>query len=63
MSYSAWAYHRLALSARDIEDLLAERGIILSYKSIGRWCLNFGCSSGVTVIVIAWGMTESSDVQ
>jgi len=42
ISYSVWAYHRFALSFRDVEDLLAERGIIVSYESIRRWCLKFG---------------------
>ncbi len=44
ISYSVWAYHRFALSFRDVEDLLEERGIIASYESIRRWCLKFGPS-------------------
>jgi putative transposase len=35
-------YHRFTLSFRDVEDLLAERGIIVSYESIRKWCLKFG---------------------
>ena len=35
-------YHRFNLSARDIEDLLAERGISVSYESIRLWCIKFG---------------------
>ena len=42
ISYAVWAYHRFALSFRDVEDLLAERGVIVSYESIRRWCLKFG---------------------
>ena len=42
ISYSVWAYHRFALSFRDVEELLAERGIIVSYESIRRWCRKFG---------------------
>ena len=34
ISYAVWAYHRFALSLRDVEDLLAERGVIVSYESI-----------------------------
>jgi transposase-like protein len=30
------------LSSRDIEDLLAERGIAVSYESIRLWCIKFG---------------------
>lgn len=40
--YAVWAYHRFCLSFRDVEDLLAERGVIVSYESIRRWCLKFG---------------------
>ena len=42
ISYSLRAYHGFALSFRDVEDLLAERGIIVSHESIRRWCLKFG---------------------
>jgi putative transposase len=37
-----WLYHRFNLSHRDIEDLLAERGILVSYESIRLWCNKFG---------------------
>ena len=36
ISYAVWAYHRFCLSFRDVEDLLAERGIIVSYETIRR---------------------------
>jgi len=42
ISYTIWVYHRFSLSFRDVEDLLAERGIQVSYESIRRWCLKFG---------------------
>ena len=42
ISHAVWLYHRFTLSFRDIEDLLAERGIIVSYESIRQWCLKFG---------------------
>lgn len=35
-------YYRFCLSYRDIEDLLAERGITVSYETVRRWCLRFG---------------------
>ena len=34
--------HRYCLSFRDVEDLLAERGIIVSYETIRQWCGKFG---------------------
>ena len=42
ISYAVWLYFRFNLSHRDIEDLLAQRGIIVSYKSIQLWCIKFG---------------------
>jgi putative transposase len=40
--YAVWIYHHFALSLRDVEDLLAERGIIVSYETIRIWCRRFG---------------------
>ena len=34
IQYAVWLYHRFNLSHRDIEDLLAERGITVSYEAI-----------------------------
>ncbi len=42
ISYAVWLYYRFNLSHRDIEDLLAERSIIVSYESIRLWCKKFG---------------------
>ncbi len=42
IQYAVWLYHRFSLSYRDVEDLLAERGITVSYESIGLWCNKFG---------------------
>ena len=33
-SYAVWAYYCFSLSLRDVEDLLAERGIVVSYEAI-----------------------------
>jgi putative transposase len=40
--YAVRVYHRFNLSHRDVEDLLAERGVIVSYKSVRLWCIKFG---------------------
>ena len=37
-----WLYRRFTLSFRDVEDLLPERGIGVSYKSVRRWVNHFG---------------------
>ena len=42
ISYAVWLYFRFNLSHRDIEDLLAQRGVIVSYESIRFWCIKFG---------------------
>jgi len=42
ISHAVWLYHRFCLSLRDVEDLLAERGITVSYESIRQWCNRFG---------------------
>jgi len=42
ISYAVWVYYRFNLSHRDIENLLAERGITVSREAIRRWCIKFG---------------------
>tara|TARA_Y100001956_G_C4067865_1_gene162527 strand:+ start:148 stop:858 length:711 start_codon:yes stop_codon:yes gene_type:complete len=42
IGYAVWAYHRFALSLRDVEDLLAERGVTVSYETIRDWVNRFG---------------------
>ena len=42
IQYAVWLYNRFNLSHRDIEDLLAERGITVTYESIRLWCNKFG---------------------
>ncbi len=42
IQYAVWLYFRFNLSHRDIEDLLAERHIAISYESIRLWCNKFG---------------------
>jgi putative transposase len=42
IQHTVWLYYRFNLSGRDIEDLLAERGIAVSYESTRMWCIKFG---------------------
>jgi putative transposase len=42
ISYAVWLYYRFSLSFRDIEDLLAQRGVEVSYETIRQWCEKFG---------------------
>src|SRR5271155_2847179 len=40
--HAVWLYARFTLSYRDVEDLLAERGLDVSYETVRRWVLKFG---------------------
>jgi putative transposase len=40
--HAVWLYHLFSLSFRDVELILAERGVVVSYESIRRWCIRFG---------------------
>ena len=42
ISHAVWLYARFALSCRDVEELLSERGIEVSYESVRRWVGRFG---------------------
>ncbi len=38
IGHAVWLYFRFALSYRDVEELLAERGVVVSYETIRQWC-------------------------
>jgi len=42
IQHAVWLYFRFPLSFRDVEDMLAERGIDVSYESVRRWSVKFG---------------------
>src|SRR5918911_1669633 len=42
IAHAVWLYFRFHLSFRDVEELLAERGIVVSYEAIRHWCYTFG---------------------
>ena len=42
IAYAVWAYHRFTLSTADVEDLLAERGVIVSRETVCNWVNRFG---------------------
>lgn len=42
ISHAVWLYHVFSLSFRDVELILAERGVTVSYESVRQWCLKFG---------------------
>jgi putative transposase len=42
IGHAVWLYFRFALSYRDVEELLAERGVVGTYETIRRWSRKFG---------------------
>ncbi len=42
ISHAVWLYHRFSPSFRDVEDLLAQGGITVTYETIRQWCQRFG---------------------
>ena len=42
ISHGVWLYHRFALSFRDVEELLAKKGIFVSYETVRQRCRKFG---------------------
>src|SRR5580692_2175827 len=42
ISRAVWLYRVFSLSLRDVELLLAERGVVVSYETVRRWCKKFG---------------------
>jgi putative transposase len=42
ISHAVWLYYRFCLSFRDVEDLLAKRGVIVCHETIRQWSRKFG---------------------
>jgi len=42
ISHGVWLYHRFCLSFRDVEEILAKRGVLVTYETIRQWCSKFG---------------------
>ena len=42
ISHGVWLYFRCCLSYRDVEELMAARGVILTYEAVRYWCRKFG---------------------
>ena len=49
IAYAVWTYFRFSLSLRDVEDLLAARGIIVSYETIRKWVGKFGTKYAASI--------------
>ncbi|WP_050793696.1 IS6 family transposase [Streptomyces viridosporus] len=44
IAHCVWLYFRFPLSFREVEELMLERGVIVSHETIHRWCVKFGQS-------------------
>lgn len=44
ISHAVWLYYVFSLSLRDVELILAERGVFVTHETIRRWCWKFGRS-------------------
>jgi putative transposase len=44
ISHAVWLSYRFLLSYRDVEELLAERRVAVSYETIRRWCRKLGAT-------------------
>jgi putative transposase len=42
ISHCVWLYFRFPLSFRDVEEMLAKHGVVLTYETVREWCLKFG---------------------
>jgi len=42
IQHAVWLYYRFNLSHRDIEDILARRGVLVTHESVRLWCNKFG---------------------
>jgi len=55
IQHAIWLYLRFTLSYRDVEELLAERGLDISYETVRRWVLKFGPGSHDGCVGVALG--------
>ncbi|GAA2268648.1 hypothetical protein GCM10010145_49120 [Streptomyces ruber] len=44
ISHCVWLYFRIPLSFREVEELMLERGVVVSHETVRRWCAKFGQS-------------------
>jgi putative transposase len=42
ISHRVWLYHRFPLSLREVQEMMLQRGIVVSHETIRQWCMTFG---------------------
>ena len=56
ISHAVWLYHLFSLSLRDIELILAERGVLVTRESIRHWCCKFGAAASADRDLVTLGI-------
>jgi putative transposase len=59
ISHCVWLYFRFTLSFRDVEEMLAMRGVTLSYETVREWCLKFCQTCATSPLVPATSGTST----
>ena len=42
ISHCVWLYHRFPLSLREVQEMMAQRGVVVSHETVRQWCSKFG---------------------
>jgi putative transposase len=42
ISHCVWLYHRFPLRFREVEEMMLERGVVVSHETVRQWCGKFG---------------------
>jgi len=42
ISHGVWLYHRFPLSLREVQEMMMERGVVVSHETVRQWCAKFG---------------------
>ena len=58
ISHCVWLYHHFLLSFREVEEMMLQRGIILSHETVRQWCAKFGQTYATA---LRWRRTRPGD--
>jgi transposase-like protein len=42
IGHCVWLYHRFPLSLREVEEMMAQRGVVVSHETVRQWCRSLG---------------------
>ena len=59
ISHAVWLYFRFCLSFRDVEELLLERGVVVTYEAIRKWCRSLAKHMPINSVVAVRGRATS----